>query len=324
VKEKVKKVFLNIGWYLQLMRWPNLVIIAVMQYFVRYNLIAGVYDLHNVALQTGDLDFALLVLSTLLIVAAGYIINDYFDIRIDIVNRPEKVLLFKRIPLRRSVRLYYALTILGCLLGIFVAFRVGSFKLGFIPVVMSIVLWYYSLRYKRIRFAGNFAVAALAAVTLCMVWLFEFYALKQNALMFADMIGYFGEINTYVFGYAIFAFLVSLIREMVKDIEDIEADRSFRCRTLPIVYGLAFTRRLIMVLAILSVAFTAFVIYKLFAADMLLVAWYFIVVIGLLWCYFLVLLVRAKEKKDYDFLSTVLKILIVAGVLSMQLLYLNF
>jgi 4-hydroxybenzoate polyprenyltransferase len=189
---------------------------------------------------------------------------------------------------------------------------------------MSIVLWYYSLKYKRIPFAGNFTVAILAALILGMVWLFEFFALKQNGLIFAGMIRHFNEINMYVLGYAVFAFLVTLIREMVKDIEDIEGDRSFRCHTLPIVYGIPAIRRIIVIIIFLTMIFTAYVSYRLFHTYKSLPAWYFAVVIGLLWLYFLSLFRKAKEKKDYHFLSTILKIMMVAGILSMQLLYISF
>jgi 4-hydroxybenzoate polyprenyltransferase len=142
--------------------------------------------------------------------------------------------------------------------------------------------------------------------------------------MFAGMIGHFKEINTFILGYMIFAFLITMIREMVKDIEDIEGDRSFRCRTLPIVYGIPAMHRVIVIITALTMGFTAYASYKLFSTDKPIPAWYFAVVLGLLWCYFLSLLLRAKQRKDYHFLSTMLKIIMLAGVLSMQLLYLSF
>jgi 4-hydroxybenzoate polyprenyltransferase len=323
-KTIVKKVFRTLKWYLQLVRWPNLLIIAFSQYFVRYNLISSIYDYHNnCTLAMGHLDFALLVMSTLLIVAGGYIINDYFDIRIDVVNRPEKVLLFHHIRLRSAIHVYYALTVIGCLLGIYVAFMIGSFKLGFVSVIMSIVLWYYSLKYKRIRFAGNFAVAVLVAMSIAMIWLFEFFALQQNANVFSDMLPYFSQINIYIMGYSVFAFMITLIREMIKDIEDIEGDKSFRCHTLPIVYGIPRMKNAIILITILTVGMTAFATHRLFIVDKPLAGWYFAIVIGLLLLYFLILLFKAKERKDYHFLSNILKIIMVAGILSMQLVSLR-
>jgi 4-hydroxybenzoate polyprenyltransferase len=310
--------------YTRLVRVPNLLILALTQYFVRYGIIAPVLASRGFYPQTGDLDFALLVFSTVLLTAAGYIINDYFDIRIDQVNRPEKIVLQKLIPLRRAIWLHYALTIPACIIGIYVSYRVGSYKLGFIQILFALVLWYYSLKYKRVPFVGNFTIAALAALTIIMIWLFEFFAIKQNAFAFTDMIPYFSKINIFVFGYAIFAFLVTMIREMVKDIEDIEGDKSFRCRTLPIVYGIPAIRRVILILSVFTMLLSGFASYKLFMWELELPAWFFAIVIEGLWIYFFMEFFRAKQKKDYHFLSNILKILIVAGVSSMELLYISF
>jgi 4-hydroxybenzoate polyprenyltransferase len=317
----MKKFLLKIKWHVQLVRWPNLLIIALTQYFVRYNLIRPVYESHNCSLQISHLNFAFLVLSTLLVVAGGYIINDYFDLRIDVVNKPEKMMLFKRIRLRPAIRLYYILTVMGCLCGIYVAFTVGYIMLGFVPVIMSIALWFYSLKYKRIAFAGNLTVAILVGVSLGMIWLFEFFALKLNPPMFANLVGNFGLINLFILGYIILAFLITMIREMVKDIEDIEGDRSFHCRTLPIVSGIPAMHRIIVIITLIAIGFTGYVSYKLFKMHEMIAAWYFIIAIGLLWLYFFMMLLRAKGKKDYHFLSNILKIIMVAGILSMQLLH---
>jgi 4-hydroxybenzoate polyprenyltransferase len=317
----IKKFLRAFNAYIRLIRLPNLLILAVGQYFIRYNIIGPVLALRGHFLHTTDFGFALLVLSSLLIAAGGYIINDYYDIRIDVVNRPDKVVLHKLIRLRTAMRVYYVLTILGCFIGIFVAFKVGYIVLGSVHIIIAVALWYYSLKYKRIRFAGNFTVAFLAAISLAIIWLFEFFALRKDPAVFGDMIKSFGEINMYIVAYGIFAFLVTLIREMVKDIEDIEGDRSFRCKTLPIVYGIPKMQKVIIALTILTMGLTAFAAYKFFAWNLTAIAWYFSVVLGLLWAYFLFQLSRAKEKKDYHMLSLILKIIIVAGVLSMQLLH---
>jgi 4-hydroxybenzoate polyprenyltransferase len=320
----MKHLIQYINWYARLVRLPNLIILALSQYFVRYSLIMPVYDSRNAALHTGNVDFALLVFSSMLIAAAGYIINDYFDIRIDAVNRPNKIILHKFIRLRTAIIVYYVLAILGCLVGIFVAFKVGYIFLGGVHIIISVALWFYSLKYKRIPFAGNFTVAILAAVSPAIIWLFEFFALTKDGIAFTSLIKYFPKINIFIAGFAILAFLVTLIREMIKDIEDIEGDRSFRCRTLPIVYGIPLMRKIILAITGFTLGFTVFVTVKLFQWEFRLLAWYFAVVIGLFWFYYLLQFFKAKEKKDYHFLSTILKILILAGVLSMQLLNINF
>jgi 4-hydroxybenzoate polyprenyltransferase len=320
----IKKIFQTFNAYIQLVRLPNLLILAVGQYLVRYSIIGPVLENHESFFHTGPLDFALLVLSSVLIAAGGYIINDYFDIRIDAVNRPQKIILYKLIRLRTGMRVYYILTILGCLIGIYVAFKVSYIVLGGIHIIIAVALWYYSLKYKRVRFAGNLTVAVLAAVSLVIVWLFEFFALRRDPAIFGEIINNLGEINILLAGYAIFAFLVMLIREMIKDIEDIEGDRSFRCRTLPIVYGIPLMKKIILAITFFTTGMTAFASYKFFAWGSTAMGLYFSIVLGLLWIYFLIQLFRAKEKKDYHMLSLILKLLIVAGVLSMQLLNTRF
>lgn len=320
----MNKLFNAVKTISRLLRLPNLVILALSMYFVRYCIFYPIFDLRGVELQMGNLNFALLVLSTLLLAAGGYVINDYFDLDIDEVNRPEKVVLEKHISLKKANKLYYTLTIIGCLMGIYVAFMVGSLKLGFIHLVCATVLYYYSLKYKRIAFAGNITVALLAALSILIVWLFEFFAMKQNPLIFGEIVSYFSTINILVVGYALFALLLNLIREMVKDIEDIEGDRSFQCRTLPIVFGTKNMHRVIMILSGITALFIAFSSYKLFLWDYHAAGWYFAIVMGGLWIYYLTFLAKAKSKKDYHFLSTLLKINIVAGILSMQLLYASF
>jgi 4-hydroxybenzoate polyprenyltransferase len=308
----------------RLLRLPNLLILALIQYSVRYGIFYPIFESRGLELQMSSLDFALLVISTLLIAAGGYVINDYYDVRIDQVNRPEKIVVGNFITPKRANLLHNVLTLLACALGIYVSYRVGSLKLGFIHIMTALVLFYYSLKYKRMPFAGNIAIALLAALSIVIVYLFEFFALKQQPLAFGEMLGYFSTINILVFGYAFFAFLVTLIREMVKDIEDIEGDKTDGCRTLPIVYGIPKMRMILIGLSAVYGAFIAYATFNMFYWQYDAAGWYFAVVVCLLWLYFMFHLVKATSKKEYHFVSTLLKINMVAGILSMQLLYASF
>lgn len=308
----------------RLLRLPNLLILALIQYFVRYGIFYPIFQSRGIELQMGHLDFALLVFSTLLVAAGGYIINDYYDVRIDQVNRPEKVVIGRFISLRQANMLHYLLTIPGCIIGVYIAYHVGSLKLGFIHIVTALVLFYYSLKYKHQPFTGNISIALLAALSVVIVWLFEFFAIKQNATVFGEMIGYFKTLNILVFGYAGFAFFVTLVREMVKDIEDIEGDTAFKSRTLPIVFGVDKMHKVIIGISSAFFVLLAYTVYCLFNWSYHASGWYFSVVIGGLWIYFFIYLLKAKTKKDYQFCSTLLKIIMVAGILSMQLLYASF
>lgn len=318
------KIFRALFLYLKLFRWQNLLIITLTMFLVRYGILMPLLESRGVDMLMPLYDFILLVVAILILAAAGYVINDYYDTDIDEINRPERKILGKQIPLKNAFPLFYTMVIAAILIGTYLSFMAGSIRLGFIFVVMALVLYYYSLKYKRLPFAGNFTVALLSAFPVGLVWLFEFFYLKKDVLVFAEMIGYFKTINTMVLAYFVFAFLVSLIREMVKDLEDVEGDREAGCRTLPIAFGITVMKKWILALSLLILVALGWAAYSLFTREQMPVAWYFSVVIGALWIYYLILLVKAKEKKDYHFISTILKIVIIAGVLSMQLLFMEF
>lgn len=310
--------------YFKLIRFQNLIIIAVTMFFVRYCLIEPVLRKNNVFLQMSLLDFSLLVLSILLITAAGYAINDYFDVKIDALNKPNKNVLQDKIPLRRGMALHTTLSVIGVLVGGYVSFRVGNVRLSFIPVVMSFILWFYSVKYKRIVLWGNLTVSILSAFSLIIVWLFEFFALKSHSFAFANMVGNFGSVNILVFSYAFFAFMASMIREVVKDCEDIEGDRAMGCYTFPIAFGLEKAKKLVLAMVIFTFLMISIAEIRIYLWGYTYLFVYLIVTVLVLYIYFLSMLLKAKEKKDFTFLSNLAKIIIVAGVLSMQVLYISF
>jgi 4-hydroxybenzoate polyprenyltransferase len=290
-------------------------------FFVRYCLIAPVFKISHVYLQLSLLDFSLLVLSIVLITAGGYAINDYFDVKIDAINKPDKNVLQNKIPLRRGMALHTTLSIIGGVIGIYVSFKAGNIKLSFIPIVMGFILWFYSVKYKRIVLWGNLTVSLLSAFSLIIVWLFEFFALKSHPFAFANMVGNFGSVNILVFSYALFAFLASMIREIIKDCEDIEGDRAQGCYTFPIAFGIEKAKKLILGLVILTFILISLAEIKLYSWDYQYMIVYLAVTVQLLYVYMITLILKAKEKKEFTFLSNLAKIIIVAGVLSMQVLY---
>lgn len=320
----MKKSLATITSLSRLIRLPNLIIMALSLYFVRYFIFAPVYASRGMDLHLSHMNFALLVLSVLQVAAGGYVVNDIFDVRTDQVNRPKKAVIPASISLNTANILYYTLNIAGCFLGIYLSFRIGAIKLGFIHLMSVAVLYYYSLKYKRIAVAGNITVALMSALVIGIVWLFEFFAIKNDPLAFAEMVGYFRTLNLLVLIYAGFAFLSNLIREMVKDIEDMEGDQAGGCRTLPIRFGETIAKRSILILSLLMLALIGLVSWKFFAWDYHPAGWYTAIVLGSLWIYCISALLRAREKSDYHNLSTTMKIFIIAGILSMQLLYFSF
>ncbi|MCX2738351.1 geranylgeranylglycerol-phosphate geranylgeranyltransferase [Pontibacter anaerobius] len=276
---------------LTLIRARNLVMIVLSQALVQACLLAPGLEWRRLL----DGNFWLLVLSTVCIAAAGYIINDYYDIKIDAINKPGRLLIGRRIRRRRAMFAHLILSGVGVLLGLLLSIPVALINLGAV-----LLLWGYSARLKKMLLVGNVAIALLSASMLLVVAVYD------------------DTLNQITLGYALFALLISLIREIIKDIEDMKGDASFECRTLPIVAGMRGAK---LVLYPLLALFQAFVIIVIahpssgWVFDVYMVA---LVLLPSVWL--VVKLVRADRKRDFTFLSNLNKLIMLLGILSMLLL----
>lgn len=267
---------------LKLTRFGNLVIIALTQYFTAGFLI-GMYTLN-------DFKLFLLSLSTVSITAGGYIINDYYDVKIDYINKPDRVVIGKSITRRYAILFHILLSTSGILLGFYLSWRIAA-----VNVLSVFLLWLYSNNLKRLPFIGNFTVAFLTGLAVLVVDLFY----RAN--------------NSLVIIYALFAFFMTLVREIIKDMEDLKGDNSFGCKTLPIIWGIRKTKIL---LYIILVVFSAVVIVlnQLYTALPFKYHLMFLFV-PLFWL--LYRLIRADMKKDFTRLSIFCKLIMMLGILSM-------
>lgn len=258
---------------LRLTRPLNLLIIVVTMLLIRYGLIAGHLErgLTELLRQTGTdatrdefiLDpgfgpqlplhlFVLLVLSTVLIAAGGNIINDYFDTRIDRINKPGRVIVGRTVKRRVAMVAHLVLSGLGFLCGAVVAWRTGSWQLVIIPLFAIAALWTYSTTFKRQLLVGNTTVALLTALVPLTVGLYEIPALRasfeeHSVITLPDggryqMEVYLPDLWYWVLGFAAFAFVGSLVRELQKDMADVKGDEANGCRTIPIVWGMRWAR----------------------------------------------------------------------------------
>ncbi|AKD03034.1 prenyltransferase [Pontibacter korlensis] len=276
---------------LTLIRARNLVMIVMSQALVQACLLAPGVEWQRLL----DANFWLLVLSTVCIAAAGYIINDYYDVKIDAINKPERLLVGRSIRRRRAMFAHMILSGVGILLGLLLSIPVAIINLGAV-----LLLWGYSARLKKLLLVGNVVIALLSASMLLVV------------AVYAD------TLNRITLGYAFFALLISLIREIIKDIEDMKGDASFECRTLPIVAGVRGAK---LVLYPLLAIFQAFVIVvALHPASKLLFDAYMIVLVLVPSVWLVIKLVRADRKRDFSFLSNLNKLIMLTGILSMLLL----
>ncbi len=282
-----KKQSFSIPGFLQLTRFPNLIIIGFSQYFAVLFLIS--YPEVGAA---SLLDFNLLLLSssTIVIAAAGYVINDYYDIKIDYVNKPDKVVVGKLVKRRFVLISHAALNTAGILIGFYLGLYVGILN-----TLAAFLLWIYSNRLKRMPFIGNLVIALLAGLSILIVAVYY----RQNFNL--------------VFIYALFAFSINLVREVIKDMEDIRGDMRFGSRTLPIIWGLRKTKMLLYGLIALFILLLVLLSARL--DNHVLHTFFMVLVLPIV--YLIYLLYKADSQRRFHQLSAFCKLLMLAGIFSM-------
>lgn len=239
--------------FLKLIRIQNLLIIAFTQYMVRWCIVYPMLIGRGYELQLSNFHFFLLTLSTVMIAAAGYIINDYFDVNIDKINKPERMVIDKGVKRRVAIGAHTVINILAILIGLYISYSVGEWKLILIYLFWTFGLWFYSTHFKRQFLSGNLMIALFVALVPLVAGVYELLpCYKTYAVSFRD-------IWKYIFAVSFFAFISTLLREMIKDIEDYEGDKEYGCQTMPIVIGIKASK---MVIVILS--FTTFVCLSYF------------------------------------------------------------
>ena len=309
--------------WLSLFRIPNLAIVIITQYLLGYGIIRPVLLMQHVEAPLGHLNFFILVMITVLIAAAGYIINDHFDVNTDRRNKPGKNMLEENISAKKALQVYYVINGMAILAGFYLAYVAGSYQLGLIFPAIIGLLWFYSSRYQRIPFWGNLIVALLSAMVLLIIWLFEFFMLLHNSGDFVSVVNQLGAINKFVWAYALFAFLVSFIREMLKDIEDMKGDQATGYRTLPVIWGMKTVRIISGILVFITISLLAIGQWYLYERGLNLPFWYLLIAVQSIFLYLLYLLFITKESEAYSFLSNTAKLIMLAGILSMELIYIS-
>ena len=304
--------------YLQLLRVGNLTFVAILLYVMEKWVATPLLQLE----QFGELMpwwvLTLLIVSVVGIAAGGYVINDYFDVKIDRINHPDNLVVTRIISRDAAMNLFYGLTAVGVIAGTVVAWWAHSWTLLFTYIVIPGLLWFYSASYKRMFLVGNLVVAFASAIVPLLVAIANadyLHHLYQNALAYSPIVG---ELYVWTGGFAIFAFLLTWVREIVKDIEDIEGDREMECRTLPIVWGDKVAK---IIATILLVVIAILIVYMLFAVLPFSHEWKSLptryVVFGLIvpiLCS-IVLLWAANNRTEYHRVQTIIKFAMFMGML---------
>lgn len=274
--------------FLRLIRLGNLLIIAFTQYCLKFFLI----DAPGLpwAEKLADGHFFLLSLATVMVAAAGYIINDYYDVKIDLINKPERVVIGKLVKRRVAMGANIVINVLALGIAAYLGWRV------LLTIFVSIfLLWWYSNRLKRMPLIGNLTIAVLTALTLFIVVIYTQVRLGE------------------IYIYASFAFFITLIREIIKDMEDVKGDASFGCYTLPIAWGIRRTKLLIYALIVSFISNLAVSFF--FLAESVVAYLALVIFFPIAWL--IVRLYQADRVRDFRFLSHLCKAIMLIGVLSM-------
>lgn len=315
-----------IAAFFRLIRWPNLVFIAITQALFNYAVVRPLFLQVGLAPRLSTGSFILLSVASILIAAAGYIINDYFDVNIDKVNKPDKVLLDRYIRRRWAIFWHMLLSIVGVMLSLIVSFSVGDkfFIIGFSNFLCVLALWVYSTTYKRRVLIGNILISLLTAWTVWVVYTAE--ALNWgNPTQLPDLQAKaFAKLIRVAALYAGFAFIISLIREVVKDMEDVEGDRRGGCRTMPILWGIPVSKTFTAVWLVVLIGILLITQFYIATFGWWFSIGYLLVAVTVPLVIIFKKLFTAQTKEQYHQLSSYIKAVMLTGILSMLFFILYF
>jgi len=307
--------------FLKLVRLKNLIIVAFTQLLIKFSLINPF--LEDFILSNNQ--FYLLVLATVFITASGYIINDIYDVKTDKINKDTKRIIGKKINSRNAISWYIFFNLIGLGLGCYIAYLVKKplFSLIFFYCVFS--LWTYSKRIKSSFLLGNLQVSFLTALSIFNVALFDIIPNGVNKTN--------GELMIFkiILFYTAFAFITTLIREIIKDLEDIEGDKKIQAKTLAITYGIEKTKLVALAfttLTFLGIAYFQYFQYSIISTEFEYefsmwginkIAIFYTLFLQLLFLFLGFKIYTSKVKDNFYFISQLCKFIMIIGILSIPL-----
>lgn len=295
--------------YLHLIRYPNLIFIALGQIFIKY----GLFQPFGISITLNAFGFFLLVLATLCIAAGGNIINDIYDVEIDRINKPEKLIIGKQVSEKIAYNLYIFLNVVGVAIGFYLSNIIGRPGFSALFIAFSALLYLYASYLKGVLLIGNLLISALVAMSLILVGLYDLMPAITPSNQATQ-----STIFSIVLDYALFALCINFIREIVKDLQDINGDKKGDLNTLPIVLGRKRTTMVVFVLGVLFVFGIIFYMYEYLYQQQLLLLYFLFAIIGPL-LYFCIKTWTAKSKRDFQILSAILKLIMLTGLCSIML-----
>ena len=312
--------------YLQLLRIGNLAFLAILLYVMEKWVAFPLLHQQKFPELLPWWVLTLLIISVVCVAAGGYVINDYFDVKIDRINRPDDLVVTRVISRDAAMRLFQVLTAVGIVAGLAVAWWARSWNILFIYVVIPGLLWFYSSSYKRMLLVGNLIVAfisALVPLLIAMVNADHLRFLYHESLAYTPIVG---QLYVWLGGFALFCMLLTLSREVVKDMEDVEGDRELECRTMPIVWGEKVSKIVVTIVLLATIALIAYLAWFVLPFPM---EWATFtgrfIIFGLMvpMLCVLVLLWSARSKRELHTVQQVLKFIMFLGTMFSYVIYMN-
>lgn len=305
---------------LRLIRLPNIIIILLTQALLYYGLILPAFTKHSITSEMGTVGFINMFVITAIVTISGYIINDIMDVKIDTFNKKDRLILTNQITLKSAKILYAALLVFGFGLSLHYAVKHDVIRLLFIYPLACALLALYSSHLKGLGFTGNIVVSLFSGGVAAILFLFEKKAFLQ---LKTDQFDTYNTVSQIMWAFIIFAFISSLYREIIKDMEDFEGDRANDSRTGAVLLGLKKTK---IVTLFVGICFIASVITWLLmpinnGLILFISGGIIIAVIGLLT---LILLIKSEKKQDFHTLSQIIKIIMLLGLIYLTLYIFSF
>lgn len=295
--------------YLQLVRFPNLLMIIATQLVIKYCF----FEPFAVEITLNGFGYSLLIIATVCLAAAGNIINDIYDVQADSINKPNRVIIGKHLSEKKAYNLFIGLNVIGVLLGFYLSNMIGRPIFSGIFIMVSGILYLYATSLKSYLVVGNIIISVLVALVIILPALYDLLPVitPQNQ---ATQRTFF----SIILDYAIFAFLINWLREMVKDQQDIQGDHKAGINTLPISLGQERTNKLIFIISILPLVAILYYIYAYLYNNMYALAYAVLFVLApLLW--FMFKIISTKHKKEFSTLNGLLKLILIFGIISIAL-----
>lgn len=295
--------------YLKLIRWPNLLLIVITQFLIKYTL----FEPFGVDITLNWFGLALLSLSTICLAAAGYIINDIYDVEADEINKPEKQLIGNTISEKMGYRLFFTFNIVGVLIGFYLSNIIGHPGFSILFIMISALLYAYASSLQKYVLIGPIIISILVGLSILIVGLYDLLPAitpqtRQTETTFFSIL----------FDYFILAFLLNFIRELIKNQEDMDGDHKIGRKSLSLILGKERANKVIFAVALLPIFGVVYYLYDYLYLRQIAVVYALVFILAPLF-YVLFKILSAKHKKDFTHLSLILKLVMLFGVLSIGL-----